>query len=58
MMEAVRTSETSAENHVTRQYIPEDNSEHRRRQFSNWRTVFLFQQGVARWQEANLQKAL
>jgi hypothetical protein len=29
MMEAVRTSETSVENHFTRQYIPEDNSEHR-----------------------------
>jgi hypothetical protein len=28
MMEAVRTSETSVGNHFTRQYIPEDNSEH------------------------------
>jgi hypothetical protein len=28
MMEAVRTSETSIDNHFTRQYIPEDNSEH------------------------------
>jgi hypothetical protein len=27
-MEAVRTSETSADNHFTRQYNPEDNSEH------------------------------
>jgi hypothetical protein len=27
MMEAVRTSETSADNYFTRQYIPEDNSE-------------------------------
>jgi hypothetical protein len=27
MMEAVRTSETSVDNHFTRQYIPEDNSE-------------------------------
>jgi hypothetical protein len=27
MMEAVRTSETSVDNHITRQYIPEDNSE-------------------------------
>jgi hypothetical protein len=27
MMEAVRTSETSADNHFTRQYNPEDNSE-------------------------------
>jgi hypothetical protein len=28
MMEAVRTSETSVDSHFTRQYIPEDNSEH------------------------------
>jgi hypothetical protein len=28
MMEAVRTSETSVNNHFTRQCIPEDNSEH------------------------------
>jgi hypothetical protein len=27
MMEAVRTSETSVDNHFTRQYIPEGNSE-------------------------------
>jgi hypothetical protein len=27
MMEAARTSETSVDNHFTRQYIPEDNSE-------------------------------
>jgi hypothetical protein len=27
MMEAVRTSETSVDNHFTRQYNPEDNSE-------------------------------
>jgi hypothetical protein len=28
MMEAVRTSETSVDNHFTRQYNPEDSSEH------------------------------
>jgi hypothetical protein len=28
MMEAVHTSETSVDNHFTRQYIPEDSSEH------------------------------
>jgi hypothetical protein len=28
MMEPVRTSETSGDNHFIRQYIPEDNSEH------------------------------
>jgi hypothetical protein len=31
MMEAVRTSETSVDNHFTWQYIPEDNSEHHTR---------------------------
>jgi hypothetical protein len=31
MMEAVRTSETSVDNDFTRQYIPEDNSEHHTR---------------------------
>jgi hypothetical protein len=31
MMEAVRTFETSVDNHFTRQYIPEDNSEHHTR---------------------------
>jgi hypothetical protein len=28
VMEAVGTSETSVDNHFTRQYIPEDNSEY------------------------------
>jgi hypothetical protein len=28
MIEAVRTSETSVDSYFTRQYIPEDNSEH------------------------------
>jgi hypothetical protein len=35
-MEAVPTSESSVDNHFTRQYIPEDNSEHHTR-----RSVFL-----------------
>jgi hypothetical protein len=35
MMEAVRTSETSVVNHFTRQYIPEDNSEHHTRRREN-----------------------
>jgi hypothetical protein len=30
MTEAVRTSETSVDNHFTRQYNPEDSSEHNR----------------------------
>jgi hypothetical protein len=35
MMEAVRISETSVDNHFTRQYIPEDNSEHHTRRREN-----------------------
>jgi hypothetical protein len=35
MIEAVCTSETSVENHFTRQYIPEDNSEHHTRRREN-----------------------
>jgi hypothetical protein len=32
---AVRTSETSVDNYFTRQYIPEDNSEHHTRRREN-----------------------
>jgi hypothetical protein len=35
LMEAVRTSQTSVDNHFTRQYIPEDNSEHHTRRREN-----------------------
>jgi hypothetical protein len=35
MMEAVRTSETSVDNHSTRQYNPEDSSEHHTRRREN-----------------------
>jgi hypothetical protein len=35
MMEAVRTSETSVNNYFTRQYIPEDKSEHHTRRREN-----------------------
>jgi hypothetical protein len=35
MMEAVRTSETSVDNHFTRQYNPEDSSEHHIRRSEN-----------------------
>jgi len=34
-MEAARTSETSVDNYFTRQYIPEDNSEHHTRRREN-----------------------
>jgi hypothetical protein len=35
MLYAVRTSETSVDNHFTRQYIAEDNSEHHTRRREN-----------------------
>jgi hypothetical protein len=35
MMEAARTSETSVDNHFTRQYNPEDSSEHHTRHREN-----------------------
>jgi hypothetical protein len=42
MMEAVRTSETSADNHFTRQYIPEDNSELHTRRRDNLKSHYDF----------------
>jgi hypothetical protein len=41
MMEAVRTSETSVDNHFTRQYNPEDNSEHHVRTSNSWQFLSL-----------------
>jgi len=44
-MEAVRTSETSVDNHSTRQYNPEDSSEHhtrRRENLKSHRVIFQF----------------
>jgi hypothetical protein len=40
-MEAVRTSETSVDNHFTRQYIPEDNSEHHTRRRENLKSHII-----------------
>jgi hypothetical protein len=40
MMEAVRTSETSVDNHFTRQYNPEDSSEHHTRRRENLKSHF------------------
>jgi hypothetical protein len=37
-MEAVRTSETSVDNYFTRQYIPEDNSEHHTHRGENFKS--------------------
>jgi hypothetical protein len=41
MMEAARTSETSADNYFTRQYIPEDNSELHTRRRENLKSHIL-----------------
>jgi hypothetical protein len=43
ILEAVRTSETSVDNHLTRQYNPEDSTEHhtRRREILNSHIKFL-----------------
>jgi hypothetical protein len=41
-MEAVRTSETSVDNHFTRQYIPEDNSEHHTRRRENLKSHMVY----------------
>jgi hypothetical protein len=45
MMEAVRTSETSVDHHFTRQYNPEDSSEHSYKLFKNGQ-YFNFLWGV------------
>jgi hypothetical protein len=42
MTEAVRTSETLVDNYFTRQYIPEDNSEHHTRRRENLKSHTLF----------------
>jgi hypothetical protein len=41
-MEAVRTSETSVDNQFTRQYNPEDSSEHHTRRRENLKSHKLF----------------
>jgi predicted anti-sigma-YlaC factor YlaD len=50
-MEAVRTSETSVDNHFTRQYIPEDNSEHHTSRRENLKSqtqyIYLFCLAIA-----------
>jgi hypothetical protein len=40
-MEAARTSETSVDNHFTRQYNPEDSSEHHTRRRENLKSHML-----------------
>jgi hypothetical protein len=43
MMEAVRTSETSVDNQFTRQYNPEDSSEHHTRRRENLKSHKFYQ---------------
>jgi hypothetical protein len=45
MMEAVRTSETSVDNHSTRQYNPEDSSEHHTRRRENLKNQYIMNIG-------------
>jgi hypothetical protein len=40
MMEAVRSSETSVDNHFTRQYNPDDSSEHHTRRRENLKSQY------------------
>jgi hypothetical protein len=60
MKEAVHTSETSVDNYFTRQYIPEDNSEHHTRRRENLKShisncMFAFLNiGVQRKTECHL----
>jgi hypothetical protein len=48
MMEAVRTSETSVDNHFTRQYNPEDNSEHHTRRREDLKSHVIVSDGDSR----------
>jgi hypothetical protein len=45
MMEAVRTSETSVDNHFTRQYNPEDSCEHHTRRRENLKSHKICEHG-------------
>jgi hypothetical protein len=46
-MEAVRTSETSVDNHFTRQYNPEDSSEHHTRRRENLKSHILHESAIS-----------
>jgi hypothetical protein len=64
MMEAVRTSETSVDNNFTRQYNPEDSSEHHTRRRENFKShsvtnVYVRISHVPQfWSEFFLQKSV
>jgi hypothetical protein len=63
MMEAVRTSETSVDNNFTRQYIPEDNSEHHTRRRENLKSPIVNLYGevtlrcIRRFESLRIKKA-
>jgi hypothetical protein len=46
MMEAVRTSETSVDNHFTRKYNPEDNSEYHTRRRENLKSHKIYSANI------------
>jgi hypothetical protein len=50
MMGAVRTSETSVDNHFTRQYNPEDSSEHHTRRRENLKSHNNKNSRVFQWE--------
>jgi hypothetical protein len=49
MMEAARTSETSVDNHFTRQYNPEDSSEHHTRRRENLKSRIQYNYTLFIW---------
>jgi hypothetical protein len=56
MMEAVRTSETSIDNHFTRQYTPENNSEHHTRCRENLKSSFhTLSNSIHQWRAVRLR---
>jgi hypothetical protein len=61
-MEAVRTSETSVDNHSTRQYNPEDSSEHHTRRRENLKShmdwILKYSLNGLRFQKVNSTFAL
>jgi hypothetical protein len=55
-MEAVHTSETSVDNHFTRQYNPEDNSEHHTRRHENLKSHIILGHSYEFWNLLFLEK--
>jgi hypothetical protein len=55
MMEAARTSETSVDNHFTRQYNPEDSCEHHTRRRENLKSHIMVSLFVIRLEVCELE---